>query len=165
MIDDDDDALLARLRWAVAEADPVPGGVLAAADAAFDTRRLDARLAQLVADSSGADSSGADSAGEVPGDGLATVRGDQGDGRLLLYADGDLRVDVAVYQEGSARTLIGQVDGVLPGGLSLELVGRAEDPIDTDDLGRFLVEDVPPGLARLCCRTDGGLVLTEWVTL
>ncbi|WP_052721122.1 hypothetical protein [Actinoplanes rectilineatus] len=155
-----DDALLAGLRRVLDTADPTPEAVLAAADAAFETRRMDARLARLIADTAAA----------VRGDTLAVVRGAEGDGRMLRYADGDVHLDLEVHREGAALTLIGQLTGAPVDGLMLDRAGPDPGlppaPVEADDLGRFVVTGVAPGPARLRCRTaDGAVVLTEWMTL
>ena len=154
----DDEDLLADLRRVVAAADPMPPAVLAAADAAIETRHLDARLALLIADSIEA---GAD-------DGFEAVRGagDDGDGRILLYEGGDVRIDVVVHQHPVTLTLAGQVEGAVRTGVLLERADRTVAPLDLDDLGRFLVSGIAPGPVRLRCRTPAGdTVLTEWVTV
>jgi len=152
----DDDALLADLRRVVAAADPMPAAVLAAADAAIETRHLDARLALLIADSTGADSE------------FEAVRGagDGDDGRVLLYEGGDVRIDLAVHPQPTTLTLVGQVEGAVYAEVLLERADRTVDRLDLDDLGRFLVSGIAPGPVRLRCRTPSGeTVLTEWVTL
>jgi hypothetical protein len=143
-----DDDLIADLRRVAGLADAVPAHVMAAARAAFLTRDLDARLAELVADS----------AAEAE---FEAVRQEEGE-RLLSFVLDDRQVELTVRAEGAGWTLMGQVfgagadAGVLePGGRSLEL----------DELGRFMVRDVPGGPMRLRLRHSGGDVLTSWVTL
>lgn len=158
MTSEDDDNLLAELRRVVAEADPVPASVMAAADAAIETRHLDALLVLLIADSARAGHS----------DEFAAVRGAEadGDGRILLYEGGDVRIDVVVHQQAASLTLVGQVEGTINAEVLLERADRAAARVTVDDLGRFLVAGVAPGPARLRCRTPaGGTMVTEWVTL
>ena len=50
----DDEELLAQLRAAAGQADPVPPGVVEAARAALSMRALDAELLELTADSAAA---------------------------------------------------------------------------------------------------------------
>jgi len=154
----EDDDLLAELRRVVADADPVPASVLAAADAAIETRHLDALLVLLVADSTRAEHSGE----------FAAVRGAEadGDGRVLSYEGGDVRIDVVVHQEAATLKLVGQLEGTTNTEILLERADRDAERLAVDDLGRFLVAGVAPGPARLRCRTPaGGTVVTEWVTL
>jgi hypothetical protein len=160
-IDDDDardDALLAELRRVAAEADPVPGTVLAAAAAAIEFRDLDAALAALVADS----------AQPADRDDLATVRGAPADAaeRMLLYNGGGVTIDLAVEPGGGALTVIGRITGAVAGSCTLESTGEGLRPLDTDELGRFVRTGLAPGPMRLRCRTTGGdSLVTEWVNL
>ena len=147
-----DDDLLADLRRVAGIADPVPAHVRAAARAAFETRDLDARLAELVADS--AESSGFEAVRQVAEE------------RLLSFATSDAQVEVTVRAEGAGWTMMGQVFGVGPGAATLETGTPGSIPLEVDDLGRFLVADVPGGPVRLRLRLAGGdTVVTSWVTL
>jgi hypothetical protein len=153
----DDEALMAELRRIVADADPVPDTVVAAARAAFETRDLDRDLAELVADSAAADA------------GFETVRqtpGSQAAGRLLSFDGGGVRVEMEVTRTGDDLTLIGQLDGVAGTSCDLERGGGHRTAIELDELGRFLVTGLPPGPLRLRCRSAGGAeVVTVWITL
>ncbi len=160
MVFEDDDALLDRLRRVAAEADPMPPAVLIAADAAIETRNLDDLLAALVADSRHS----------ATGDAPVLVRaGEPGTDqeRLLSYAAAEeVRIDLAVQPEDGAPALIGQLTGAAAEGCRLERPDGTTTPVQTDDLGRFLLTDLAPGLVRLRCRSaSGSSVVTEWLTL
>jgi hypothetical protein len=154
-----DDQLLARLARLLAELDPVPEPVLAAADAAIGTRDRNAELADLVADS-------------TPGQagGFEPVRHTASATRLLSFDGGGLRIELEVVPEDGTITLLGQVFGVAHPECALESGGgrlRAvwSQPVHLDELGRFLVGGMATGPARLRCRSGSGQVVTSWVTL
>jgi len=156
MVSDDDDVLLEGLRRVAAEADPMPSSVLIAADAAIETRNLDGQLAALVADSRQ----------PASGDEPVRVRGDSDQDQMLSYAAGDVRIDVAVQPEDGALALIGQFTGAAGEGYGLERPDGTTIAVQPDDLGRFLLTGLAPGLVRLRCRsTSGSSVVTEWLVL
>ena len=147
-----DDDLLADLRRLAALADPVPEHVRAAARAAFLTRDLDAKLAELIADST-ADAD------------FEPVR-QATDERLLSFAAENTQVEVTVRAEGAGWTMMGQVFGAGAGSATVENGGRAATPLDLDELGRFLVTDLQSGPVRLRCHLPGGdTLVTSWVVL
>lgn len=156
---DDDDVLLAGLRRVAADADPMPSSVLIAADAAIETRDLDGQLAALVADSRQ----------PASGDEPVRVRGGElgsDQDHLLSYAAEDVRIDVAVQPEAGALALIGQFTGAAGEGCGLERPDGTTIAVQPDDLGRFLLTGLAPGLVRLRCRsTSGSSVVTEWLVL
>lgn len=142
-----DDELLARLRAVAAEADPVPGDVVAAARAAFGLRSMDAELAELVADSR---------------DTAHLVRGPSGR-RLLAWAAGAVSVDVEVSGSGDQRRLLGVVEG-MSGSVTVEVASGWRRDVDPDADGRFTLDGVPAGPTRL--RLAGPPpVVTPWTTL
>jgi hypothetical protein len=154
--DDDDDALIAQLRRAAIEADPVPAVVVAAARAAITTRNLDHELARLVADSADADL----------GRSFEAVRGPvrEVESRLVSYEGGGVQVDLDLGPSGGGLRLIGQFTGPVAE-CTLEQGDGASRPVAVDDLGRFAVEDLPAGPVRLRYRSaSGDLVRTAWIT-
>jgi hypothetical protein len=156
----EDDALEAELRRIAAVVDPVPSDVRTAALAAFGTRDLDRRLAELIADSA---LTGADEQFE-------TVRTWTGDGpansRLLSFAGGEVQVDLEVSAHGDRLDVIGQFTGSSHVDCALEYADGERFPLDVDGLGRFVITGVRPGAVRAHCQsTDGGAVVTAWVTL
>jgi hypothetical protein len=149
----DDDALVARLRRLAAEADPMPDEVRAAALLALATRDLDGELAQLIGDS-------------LETEAFEAVRADPGAGRLLTFAGGGVQVDLEVAASGPQVSLIGQLTGADRAGCALERAGGPTEPLDVDDLGRFLAGPLDRGPIRLRLRSAAGApVLTAWVTV
>jgi hypothetical protein len=154
MPEPDADPTFATLRSVVDRADPVPPAVIAAAKASFTWRTIDSELAELVTDS--AEMSAASGAG---------VRGETAP-RLLTFEAAGLSVEVEVAESGSTRRLVGQLVPMTPA----EVVVRwnaGSASTTADDLGRFVVSDVPAGLVRLAVRrrTDANPVLTSWVSI
>lgn len=147
-----DDDLLADLRRLAVLVDPVPDHVRAAARAAFLTRDMDARLAELIADSM-ADAD------------FEPVR-QATDERLLSFAADGTQVEMTVRAEGAGWTMMGQVFGAGAGTAAVENGALTKTPLDLDDLGRFLVTDLASGPVRLRCRLPGGdSLVTSWVIL
>jgi hypothetical protein len=147
-------AIERALAMALAEVDPVPDAVVAAAKGAFTWRTIDAELAGLTFDSA--------EEGQTAG-----VRG--GGPRSLAFEFSDVVIELEVEDTNGRRAINGQV--VPPEVQSLELQQIAE-PTPTavvpDQLGRFHLDDVAAGPARLFCRFGGAarhMVLTEWVVL
>jgi hypothetical protein len=144
-----DEALLAMLREAAEEADPMPPIVFDAARMAFGLRRLDAELAELVRDS----------ADERAG--LIAVRGD-GDVRLISFETGPVAVELQVTQRGLVRDLVAQISGADVARAAVETPGRQLGMTLTD--GVVTADGVPAGLLRLHVQTaDGHDLVTSWV--
>lgn len=146
---------LAAFRRIAAAVDPPPGHLLPAARAAFLARDIDTEIALLIADSRAHDD-------------YAAVRAepDVAPGRWLLsFEGGGIAVELEVEASGPRVRLIGLITGAADEDCQLEsTTGRR--PVDLDDLGRFLIEDVDHGRVRLHCRsTDGSRVTTAWVTV
>lgn len=154
MMIDSDDALIAELQDLFETTDPVPAHVVAAAEASFTWRTIDAELAALVADSA-----------ERP---LAGVRSqvDHVGPRLLTFEGQGLLVEVEVDPVGTTRRLVGQL--VPPKSAEVEVrwpggsLTRA-----ADEVGHFTAEAVPQGPVSLICRVTGAgkPVATSWVTI
>jgi hypothetical protein len=144
-----DESLLAMVREAAEEADPVPTIVFEAARAAFALRRLDAELAELVRDS----------ADERAG--LIAVRGD-GDVRLISFETGPVAVELQVTQRGPVRDLVAQISGTDVARAEVETPGRQVGMTLTD--GVVTADSIPAGLLRLHVQTaDGHALVTSWV--
>jgi hypothetical protein len=143
-----DDELLERLGQALRGADPVPDRVLAAARAAWTWRTIDQELAELVFDS----------ATERAG-----VRSEDTARQLTFRAPG-VEIEVMVV-DAATRRIVGQL--VPPQEASVRITGEAgAQACETDRLGRFGFDGVPPGPVRLGVRAaDGTTVTTEWVLL
>jgi hypothetical protein len=154
----DDDGMIAELRRIAADVDPVPDPVVAAAHAAIETRDLDRRLAELIADS---EATAPDQAFEPVRQGPDAPATD----RLLSFAGGGVGVELEVLGGGGDDlVLMGQVTGAAR--CELERGDGRRLPVELDELGRFLVRELRGGPVRLICsRPDGGEVVTGWVNL
>lgn len=133
-----------ELRGAAAVLDPVPVDLRQLAVDAYAFRDLDAAVAELVFDSL---------VDALP------VRGAEDVPRMLTFSAGELTVDVEVGEDG----LMGQV--LPPAPVRIELLGgsRAPEPVPVDELGRFSHASAPSGPFALRLRTDGEVLVTEWL--
>ena len=153
-----DDRLLARLVATLHGTQEPPADASALARLSFGLRDLDARLAELVADTAVDAPAGVRSATAAP--------------RLLTFSSGDtdldLEVELQVTPAGDGWDLVGQV--VPPGAATLRLepaAGAGGVGADADELGRFAVAlPAAEGPWRLVCRRPGEpAVVTSWVLL
>lgn len=151
----DDEALLVRLGAVARTADPAPDLVRELGRAAFAMRRLDAELAELVADSAV--------------DALAGVRATAVSGRLLTFESAGVTVEVEVSTAPSGGlTLVGQVVPAGDGGLvRLEARDGQSRSVELGEVGTFRFDAVAPGVVRLHVEHDPGtaVVTTSWVPL
>lgn len=147
--------MLDAYRRIAALVDPPPAYVVAAARAAFAARDLDAEIARLIADSR------VDALYEA-----VRAETDVAPGRWLLsFEGGGIQAEIEVEEGGGRLRLLGLVWGASADDCFLESAGDRR-PVDVDDLGRFIVEDVAHGPIRLRCRsTEGVRVTTAWVTV
>jgi hypothetical protein len=149
-----DDELLARLGATLRGAQDPPGDASTLARLSFGLRDLDARLAELVADS----------AVDAP----AAVRSATTAPRLLTFTGGETELELQVTPAGDGWDLVGQV--VPPGPATVRVepaAGTGAVDTDADELGRFAVA-LPAGGGpwRLVCRRQGEpAVVTSWVLL
>jgi hypothetical protein len=152
----DDNELLMHLARALPARDPVPPQVVAAARGSFTWRTVDAEIAELIDDSL-----------------LSSVGGVRGEPptRMLTFEAPGMTVVLEVGEGRRDRRLVGQV--LEPQVVDVELLyGAGPVPATStarsDALGRFTLDAVPPGLARLTCRSSqqpGTRVVTNWVEL
>lgn len=145
----DDEELLAALREAAAQADPVPELVLRNARAALSTRDLDAELAELTLDSDQLESA---------------VRADGDDVRLLSFETPHVSIELQVEYDRGRVGLRGLVTGA-SGPAEVEVGGeRHVCPIDEE--GWFTVSGLPRGATRVrVTGPDGRPVTTGWASL
>ena len=149
----DDAQLLARLRRIADTVDPVPDHVVELGRAAFELRHADAILMTMATEVlSGAD--------------LRAVPGDQGSSRLHVFEHDAVSVEVEVIVRGEFARAIGIVDDGSGGDLSGAHVTvettSTSTTVDVDG-GRFTVERVPLGLARILLDRSGSrLLVTPW---
>lgn len=158
-MNDKDARDIAHLRRLANEADPVPEAVYAAAKAAYTTRDLDGELAALVADSAAAEAT-------LAFDAVRTGPRQPVEPRLLSFRGGGVQVELEISEQADQLCATGQISGALAEGSVLERADGGVQDLDVDELGRFLVIGVPPGPARVRCRTVAGVrVLTSWFWL
>ena len=151
-----DDALLAKLRYAVAAAEPIPEPVAIAAHAALDWRTLDVELAALVYDSATEPAAG--------------VRGG-GEPRCMTFAAADVEIELEAGLQGDGPTL--RLSGrLVPAQTAQIAIGTGGGLVLTraDTYGRFAAAGVAPGALRLRCWLDrapdgGRLVQTAWLEI
>jgi hypothetical protein len=152
-----DDELLEELRGMIDRADPPPPAVAEFARAALGWRRLDAELAELLADSA------------LETEATASIRGDTS--RRLTFRAGDLSIDLEIRRQAKVLTLLGQV-APPPIEAAVELQGSNSEVLATaalDSLGRFRLtgeaggERVRLRIART--KPPGPAVETSWLPL
>lgn len=145
--------LLSMLRRVVETVDPEPEYLRELGRAAFSVRRVDAELAELVADSSLQ---------------RELVRSAGADPRLLTFQVGGVFIEVQVSRLDTRRELIGQVEGLDTEGESRVEIEAARGGVlsaPLDELGRFAFDEVPMRLVRLRVVAPGVDVTTDWVNL
>lgn len=158
--DEVDRELLESLARIAAVVDPEPTYLRDWGRAALSIRRVDAELADLVADSQLA-------SGSVRSSGLTSTR-------ILAFARDAVALDVQAHLSDTGWQLIGVLEGADPGGFRVDVEAASAGVLSAvlDPLGRFTLEGVPSGLIRL--RIVGGNdglvggnvdVTTEWVRL
>ena len=144
------DDLMDRLRIIGASIDPLPSLVTDLAYAAFETRDLDAELAALTADSA------VDNAQLVRGAAVAAPR-------MVSFEAESVTVELQVERGSDTAQLRGFVVGAVAVTLETATTRR---PVELDEHGWFLVEEVPFGALRLRLeRPDGRHVSTEWIAV
>lgn len=149
------DELGDRLRDLFSRLDPVPGEVTEYAEAAVGWRRLDADLAELLADSALAA-------------GASRTRAGEPTGRSLTFAAAEVTIDLEIEIEGDVLTALGQL---APAPESATVEVQAEDgsvaaSAESDTLGRFRLKLEGGGRVRLRVRSaDATPVETSWFSL
>lgn len=144
-----DEQLLAELRAALADADPVPESVSEAAKAAYEWRTIDAELAELSYDSLLDDKE------------LAGVRSGGDAARMLTFDSADMTVEIAVER----GRIIGQLVPPQPGTVEVRYAGGSIT-IEADAIGRFACDAVPRGPFSLrCIGSSATPIVTDWIVL
>jgi len=145
-----DDDLMADLRSAAAQADPVPDLVLRSARAALSTRRMDEELAELVLDSELA----------APGQ----VRADDHEVRLMTFETLRVLVELQIEYSGARVSLRGLVTGAV-GDAVVEVAGE-QHTVPISEEGWFVAAGLPRGATRVrVTAEDGSAVTTSWALL
>jgi len=156
-LDDEHDRLEDELRDAFSEHDAIPPLVTQMAKAALGWRRLDAELAELLADS-------ALDTGSVGG-----ARSAQATLRSMSFSAGRLTIDIEIRGEGTARIALGQLSPAGRARIELQTADQAASTIiESDDLGRFRTSLPAAGSVRLrVAREPAGAdwIETSWIAL
>jgi hypothetical protein len=154
--DDQFQPLVSELRALIGDADPVPPLVTEGAKAAFGWRRLDADLAELLADSS------------LETESLARTRGTGAPVRSVTFSAGELTIDIEIHSDGARRTLLGQLAPRQSVTIEIQTFDDNQAAIAaTDSLGRFRAQIAGGRQIRL--RIVGeppfSAVETSWVMI
>lgn len=156
--DPDHDPLIEELRSLFANDDPVPPLVTETAKASLGWRRLDADLAELLADSS------------LDSESLAAARGTKATVRSVSFSAQSLTIDVEIHGEGTDQTILGQLSPPARTAIEVQTVDEAAPTaIESDDLGRFRVKLPAAGAIRLRLAIgdpqESSWVETSWIPL
>ena len=148
----DDAELLARLRRIADTVDPVPDDVVELGRAAFELRHTDAILMTMATEVlSGAD---------------LRAAGDQGSSRLHVFEHDGVSIEVEVTARGEFARAVGIVDdssGAVLSGAHVSVETTSSSTTVDLEGGRFTVERVPLGLARVVLERSGErLMVTPW---
>lgn len=149
----EDDELQDALAAAAQRLDPPPEASVLAARSALAYRDLDARLAELVADSAETELAGVRSTTAV---------------RLVTFQAEVLAVDLEVAPTGNTCTCTGQIVPARQGHV-LVRHGGGEVEVEADEIGRFRAEHVARGPVSLRITVGEGadrhVVDTSWLTI
>jgi hypothetical protein len=150
-----DNELEEELRRLAGLLEPVPPGLIQAAQDAFGWRDMDYELAELVSDSL------------LDSDEASLVRGAQ-ERRLVSFRAREVSIDVEVTHTTAGRSLLGQLTP--PQSAVVEIRRRhGAVEVEADELGRFRSGRLPPGPASLRIRSTADSapppVATDWICL
>ena len=155
---DPDAELMEELRAVLKRVDPVPPEVDEFARAALGWRRLDADLAELLADSA------------LESERAALTRSGDAALRSVTFRASDLTIDVQVATDGDVRTVLGQL-APPPAEATVEVQaadGSLLATAESDALGRFRLVLPTGGRVRLrVLRRDppAAPIETSWLSL
>lgn len=147
-----DDPLLGQLRRLARTVDPVPNEVTAYARAALGWRRVDAELAELLADSRLEAPAGTRSIAESM--------------RSLTFRATDVELDVEIEESGDRLLLLGQLAPSTKAQIDVQRDdGTILASTSGDDLGRFRFELPAGGRIRLVVRREPPAppIETSWI--
>ena len=158
--DDRDAQLLSELAALFGRQEAVPELVSRMAKASFTMRAMDMELAMLTWDSSV----------DRPLVALRPTTEDElRSPRELTFERGDLAVEVEVAAPTRGWRMMGQLSPAEPARMELHRApgDAAVEPevteIEVDDIGRFSLADLAPGLVRLVVHRDGERpIATDW---
>jgi hypothetical protein len=155
---DPDEPLIADLRDYFARVDPVPPLVTQSARAALGWRRLDADLAELLADST------------LEAESLAGVRGGAAAVRSVSFGHGELTLELDIHVDGPSRRLVGLITPASVARIEIQTGdGTTGATADPDATGRFRAQLAAGGRVRLRLMPSdpGGTppIETSWITI
>lgn len=146
----DDEQLMAALREVLMSVDSPPKQSVDLAKDSFGLRMVDAELAALVEDA-----------------GLAVMR--TGDAPRLAVFDADgLGVEIEVIPGPRRRSwqLIGQLFPPAAARIRVRRQPGEAPEVTADDLGRFMIDQLPAGPLSLAIEVDGRRpVVTDWIAV
>jgi hypothetical protein len=152
--DRDPEQLLRELRLVVGELDPVPLEVTSFAQAALGWRRVDAELAELLADSA------------LQSESLAMTRSGVAQARSVTFRAVDLEIDLEIRDGDPGVVLLGQLAPPAPAAVEVQRDDSSvAATVEADALGRFRVELAEGGRIRLRVRREppAAPVETSWI--
>lgn len=167
--DERDAQLLGELAALFERTEPVPDLVTRTARASFALRSMDMDLALLTWDSRVDEPEVALRSGPEDDEGRER--------RELTFERGDLAVEVEVAAPARGWRLLGQLSPAGSARMELHRAPRVSEdptgdpaesapeivPVEVDDLGRFSLGGLPPGLVRLVVHRDGERpTATDW---
>lgn len=142
---DDDEQLVADLRAAVEHAGAPSEQMIAAAEAAYSWRTIDAELAALSEDSFA--------------DGAVLAHAAAAPVRTMVFAASRLSVEISV----SDQQLAGQLAPAMAGSVTVSGPAGELGRATIDDDGHFALPRPGHGPVRLRVSTGSGALITEWV--
>jgi hypothetical protein len=144
---DEDLRLVHDLRAAVHGVGTPTARMMAAAQAAYSWRTVDAELVALTHDSLT--------------DETTLVRGGSAVPRTLVFEGPQLSVELEQTDEGVVGQLVPPTDG------EVTLLGPDGElgHASVDEMGCFSFDRAAHGPVRLRCRTSSAVVITEWISL
>ena len=151
---DKDATTESELRAIFGQMDPVPQLLQDGARAAFTWRTVDAELAELMRDSA-----------EAEEDVDALVRGGHGP-RQLSFESPKLGIELEVTATGPReRRLEGQLLPPADATVTIERPGEDGLSVQSDELGRFVLDGLRAGVLRLHVMLRGVQIAIPWTTI
>jgi hypothetical protein len=159
--DDQHDPLLDALRDVFAQDDPVPPLVTQTAKAALGWRRLDADLAELLADSA------------LETNSLALARGDRATLRVVTFSAPTVTIDLEIQDEDAGRTALGKLSPPMRTIVEVQTADQSAPAqaitTEADDRGRFRAKLPAASSIRLRVATrdpdQPNWIETSWIPL
>jgi len=154
----DDEQLLAALREVLGASDPPPSWCVELAKDSFALRTIDAELAALTEDSALEGAALTRSAGVRAGSAP----------RFAVFDADSLSVEIEVTPGSRAGSwqLVGRLTPPAAATVGVRQPPHDQSRVAADDLGRFMIDQVPAGPLSLAIEVEGRQpVVTEWITV